>query len=180
MLLSLLKFSSPFLFSSDQPSGSAQVSFPYCFFSYSLLNKRTSSRKMKSQQILLISEFPLITPLGLLKFHYFFLLLFLLFIAERFGSTAPYPLRPGYAQSMSLSVFLSGACVGKRPVILAHRCLSGAVVLQLDVVVFFYLDKYAELHCFGHEKFVNFPELQMLHLELSKINEFFMTRVDTS
>jgi hypothetical protein len=84
---------------------------------------------------------------------------------------------------MSLSVFLSRACVGKRPVILAHRCLSGVVVLQLDVVVFFHLDKYAEfssLHSFGHEKFVNFPELQMLHLELSKINEFFMTRVDTS
>jgi hypothetical protein len=116
---------------------------------------------MKPEQILLISECPLITRLGLLGFHYFFLLLFLLFIAERFGSTAPYPLRPGFVQSMSLSVFLLRACVGKRPVILAHRCLSGAVVLQLDVVVFFHLDKYAEfssLHCFGHEKFVNFPD----------------------
>jgi hypothetical protein len=118
---------------------------------------------MKPEQILLISKCPLIIPSGLLGFHYFFLLLFLLFIAERFGSTAPYPLIPGFAQSMSLSVFLSRACVGKRPVILAHRCLSGVVVLQLDVVVFFYLDKYAEfssLHCFGHEKSVNFSELR--------------------
>jgi hypothetical protein len=59
--------------------------------------------------------------------------------------------------------------------------LSGVVVLQLDVV--FFLEKYAEfssLHSFGHEKFIDFPELQMLHLELSKSSEFFMTRVDTS
>jgi hypothetical protein len=92
---------------------------------------------MKSQQILLVSDCPLIIPLGLLRFHYFFLLLFLLFIAECFGSTAPCPLTPGFAQSMSLSVFLSRACIGKGPVILAHRCLFGVVVLQLDVVVFF-------------------------------------------
>jgi hypothetical protein len=75
---------------------------------------------------------------------------------------------------MSLSVFLSRACIGKGPVILAHRCLSGVVVLQLDVVVFF-LDKYAEfssLHSFGHEKYVDFPQFQMLHLELWKINVF--------
>jgi hypothetical protein len=56
------------------------------------------------------------------------------------------------------------------------------VVLQLDVVVFI-LDKYAEfssLHSFGREEFINFRELQMLHLELSKISEFFITKVDTS
>ncbi len=82
---------------------------------------------------------------------------------------------------MSLSVFLLCACIGKGSLILAHRCLSGVVVLQLDVV--FFLEKYAEfssLHSFGHEKFIDFPELQMLHLELSKSSEFFMTRVDTS
>ncbi|CAK9270915.1 unnamed protein product [Sphagnum jensenii] len=53
---------------------------------------------MKPQQILVISDCPLITPGDLLRFHYFFLLLFLLFIAECFGSTASYPLRPGFAQ----------------------------------------------------------------------------------
>jgi hypothetical protein len=58
--------------------------------------------------------------------------------------------------------------------------LSGVLVLQLDVVVFF-LDNYAEfssLHSFGHEKYIDFPELQMLYLELWKIREFFMIRVD--
>jgi len=56
------------------------------------------------------------------------------------------------------------------------------VVLQFEVVVFF-LDKYAEfssLRSFGHEKDVDFPELQMLYLELLKISDFFMTRVDAS
>lgn len=137
---------------------------------------------MKPQQILLISDCPLITPGDLLRFHYFFLLLFLLFIAECFGSTASYPLRPGFAQSMSLSVFLLCSCIGKGPVFLAQRCLSRVVVLQFDVVVFF-LDKYAEfssLRSFGHEKNVDFPELQMLYLELLKISDFFMTRVDAS
>ncbi len=60
--------------------------------------------------------------------------------------------------------------------------LSGVVVLQLDVVVFF-LNKYADfssLHSFGHEKFVYFPKFQMLHLELWKMSEFCMTRVDAS
>ncbi len=56
------------------------------------------------------------------------------------------------------------------------------VVLQLDVVVFI-LDKYGEFsswHSFGREELINFRELQMLHLELSKISEFFITKVDTS
>lgn len=125
MLLSLLKFSSPFRFSSDQPSESAEVSFTCCLFFYSAMSKRISSKKMKSQQILLISGSRLITPRDLLRFHYFFLLLFLLFIAERFGSTAPYPLTPGFAQSMSLSAFLLCACIGKGPVILDKGVCPG-------------------------------------------------------
>ncbi len=116
-------FSFPVLFWSA--FGSAEVSFSCWLFSYSLLNKRTTSKKVKSQQILLISHCPLITPLDLLRFHYFFLLLFLLLIAKRFGSTAPYPLRPGFAHSMSLSVFLLCAWFKKGPVILAHSCCPG-------------------------------------------------------